>query len=897
MAKKKSTGRSKAATKAKPARARSRAAGPPANEIAAPARNTGAHGNAEAALLLQGQVAANLAQGVLLVRARDEVIICANERFERIFGYGPGELLGQPVSVLNAGDSRQSRQTADEIIRVLHTAGEWQGEVHNVKKGGTPFWTFASISKFEHPDHGTVWTCAQSDITDRKHAENALRESEQRFRRMGDSAPVLIWMSGLDKACTWFNKPWLDFVGRSMEQELGNGWTENVYPDDLERCLRTYSAAFDRRQSFTMEYRLRRHDRQYRWVIDNGCPLYEDGDEFAGYVGSCIDITERKQGEQALCENEQRFRLMADSAPVMIWQVGPDKGCTWVSKPWLDFVGRTMDQELGDGWAKNIHPDDFDRCWQTYSTAFDARKPFSMEYRMKRHDGQYRWLLDSGVALFLPDGQFAGYIGSCIDLTERRETERAVAAAYRHLKLAMSAGRMAAWTWDPRTDALTLSENLQEICGISSIDGRKHGSLLIHPDDRSRHDEIVDHALKHATPYQSVVRLTRPDNGQIVWLDLRAVPVTDGAGHVTTLSGVAIDITERKRAEQELLGKEQRLHAILNTAADAIITIDRSGIIQSVNAAAERMFGYRAAEMVGQNVGLLMPSPHREAHDSYLQRYLRTGEKHMIGSRKEVNARRKDGSFFPTELAVSEIEHLGLFIGTHRELTERKQLERDVVEAASLEQRRIGQDLHDTVGQELTALSLLTRDLADTLASDPATLRLVERIAQGLRRSQQELRSVLRGLLPVSVDAQGLMAALADLADRTEREGKVGCTFDCPVPVTVADNLVATHVYLIGHEAVTNAVKHAQARNIRISLTADRLATLQVQDDGIGMPATPTETQGLGLRIMRNRAAIISAALTIGPAPSGGTLVTCEFARIDHGQKDGPKKGARPDRR
>jgi signal transduction histidine kinase len=292
-----------------------------------------------------------------------------------------------------------------------------------------------------------------------------------------------------------------------------------------------------------------------------------------------------------------------------------------------------------------------------------------------------------------------------------------------------------------------------------------------------------------------------------------------------------------------------------------------------------------------------MPSPHREAHDGYLRRYLETGEKHMIGSRREVDARRKDGSVFPTELAVSEIEHLGLFIGTHRDLTERKQLERDVVEAASLEQRRIGQDLHDTVGQELTALSLLTRDLADTLASDPATLRLVERIAQGLQRSQQELRGVLRGLLPVSVDAQGLMAALADLADRTEREGKVACTFDCPVMVTVADNLVATHVYLIAHEAVANAVKHARARTIRISLTADRLSTLQVQDDGIGMPATLTETQGLGLRIMRNRAAIIGAALAIGPAPSGGTLVTCEFARIDHGQDKGPKKGARPDRR
>jgi PAS domain S-box-containing protein len=103
-------------------------------------------------------------------------------------------------------------------------------------------------------------------------AGEALRRSEERFRLMADHAPVLIWMSGTDKACTWFNKPWLDFVGRLMEQELGNGWAENVHPDDRDRCLRTYTAAFDARRPFTMEYRLRRHDGEYSWLLDNGTP-------------------------------------------------------------------------------------------------------------------------------------------------------------------------------------------------------------------------------------------------------------------------------------------------------------------------------------------------------------------------------------------------------------------------------------------------------------------------------------------------------------------------------------------------------------------------------------------------------------------------------------------------
>jgi signal transduction histidine kinase len=220
-------------------------------------------------------------------------------------------------------------------------------------------------------------------------------------------------------------------------------------------------------------------------------------------------------------------------------------------------------------------------------------------------------------------------------------------------------------------------------------------------------------------------------------------------------------------------------------------------------------------------------------------------------------------------------------------------LEREVVEVAALEQRRIGQDLHDSVGQELTALSLVAKDLAETLRSGPAKASpMVERMDQGLQRSQRGLRAVLRGLRPVAVDSAGLMAALTNLTDRIQQEGKVTCAFDCPEPVAVADNLSATHLYLIAQEAVHNAVKHARAQKVRITLRADGGLVLRVQDDGVGMRASPAEGQGLGLRIMRNRAAILGAKLTIERADPSGTLVSCVLARGNHErEKDG---GARP---
>ena len=133
-----------------------------------------------------------------------------------------------------------------------------------------------------------------------------MRESEERFRLVADTAPVLIWMSGTDKLCTYFNKPWLDFTGRSLEQELGNGWAEDVHPEDFQRCLDTYTQSFDRREKFRMEYRLRWHDGEYRWILDVGVPRFNQDRSFARYIGIGVDVIDRKQAEEALRASEER---------------------------------------------------------------------------------------------------------------------------------------------------------------------------------------------------------------------------------------------------------------------------------------------------------------------------------------------------------------------------------------------------------------------------------------------------------------------------------------------------------------------------------------------------------------------------------------------------------------
>ena len=276
-----------------------------------------------------------------------------------------------------------------------------------------------------------------------------------------------------------------------------------------------------------------------------------------------------------------------------------------------------------------------------------------------------------------------------------------------------------------------------------------------------------------------------------------------------------------------------------------------------------------------------MPSPYREAQESYLARYRETGVKRMIGIGREVPARRKDGSTFPVVLSVSELqfEHRRLFTGLIRDISDRKVLEKEVLEIAALEQRRIGQELHDSVGQELTGLGLLAGSLAEALdeRSDP-NHQLAIKLATGVKRIFGQIRSLSHGLFPPNVRAASLPKALAQLAVGINSHSNIHCTYQGANLPPWDDDFAATHLYRIAQEAVNNATKHASAKHIRISLEiSGPRATLEVSDDGVGIQDRDTAGDGVGLRIMRYRADLIKAAFSIEPATGGGIVVRCTF--------------------
>jgi PAS domain S-box-containing protein len=322
---------------------------------------------------------------------------------------------------------------------------------------------------------------------------------------------------------------------------------------------------------------------------------------------------------------------------------------------------------------------------------------------------------------------------------------------------------------------------------------------------------------------------------------------------------------------------EGRLRAILDTACDAIITIDQDGVILTINPATERIFGYTAGEMIGRNINMLMPAPYREEHGGYLRRYLETSVRHIIGLNREVQGLHRDGTTIPLELAVSEVVPGKVFTGILRDITQRKNLEREVTEIAASQQRHIGQQLHDSVSQELTGLTMMAAAMAERAeANEPGIANLARRLVEGLGGVHKRVRTVSHGLIPVEVDFEGLRAALEDLTDRVREQSGIACVFHNRQQVNVQDSLTATHLFHIAQEAINNALRHGRPTRIDIHLAAlpDALV-LSVRDNGVGLEQESGSRSGVGLRLMRYRASLIGGILQVGPAEKNGTVVTC----------------------
>jgi len=401
----------------------------------------------------------------------------------------------------------------------------------------------------------------------------------------------------------------------------------------------------------------------------------------------------------------------------------------------------------------------------------------------------------------------------------------------------------------------------------------------IHPDDKQRWSVEAAEMFLSGNPLKSAYRVLSRD-GRVIWFHCEAKMMRRNDGQPWFIHGVAFDITDLKRTEEALQEERDVLSAILETVGALVVVLDPSGRIVRFNRACEQATGYFFAEVKGERAWNLFLAP--EDRERFRARF----DQLLLGSpprEEESYWLTRDGHrrlirWSATVLAGSS-GAIRYVIASGTDITERKLLERSILEISGREQRRIGQDLHDGLGQHLTGIAFMSKVQEQRLAenSQPEAVNAAK-IVKLVNEAIHKTRELARGLLPVQSDEQGLMSALQQFASEVEDLFQISCRFECEETVLVPDEATANHLYRIAQEAVHNAIKHGRASNIVIHLqAATDGGALTVRDDGVGIADPAGSPAGMGLQIMRYRASMIGGALEIGRCGDGGTLVTCVF--------------------
>jgi PAS domain S-box-containing protein len=381
----------------------------------------------------RGRLVQNSSVAMVVTHGLEHKVELLNDKFTALLGYTIDDI----PDVAHWWPLAYPDEAYRQAVR-----SEWETRTEKTLRDGTPFAPMEVTVRCKDGStrHLEVHLSTMAgdtnlvtfiDLTERKLAEDAIKESEARYRRIVEITNEGVWLLDSNLHTRYVNRQMAEMLGYEPGEMVGRSVFDFYFPGDVERKKQVLRGRQQGRRE-QLDERVRRKDGSELWVRMAATPVLKDNAEFDGALAMMSDITERKLSEERLRESEERFRLVANTAPVMIWMSGPDKKPTYFNQPWLDFTGLS-ETDLLNGLAGIVHPEDYLQCHDVYCRGFDQRQPFRKECRLRRHDGQYRWMLDIGVPRFHKDGSFAGYIGSCVDVTEHKLAEDVLANMTRKL--------------------------------------------------------------------------------------------------------------------------------------------------------------------------------------------------------------------------------------------------------------------------------------------------------------------------------------------------------------------------------------------------------------------------------------------------------------------------------
>jgi len=714
----------------------------------------------------------------------------------------------------------------------------------------------------------------QRDWARRRRAETALRESEERFRRlaesearfhnMADTAPVLLWMAGPDQRCSFFNKGWLEFTGREIEQELGDGWMESIHSDDRARALETYRTAFAARRKFKMEYRFKRRDGEYRWLLNAGTPRWMADGSFIGYLGSCLDVTEHQQIEDSLRQSEERYRTLVERLSDGVYRSTPEGKFIEANPAMAKMLGYANKEELMsieikkqlyfEEGERNVVVDKLQRAGGDEIDVF----------RLRHKDGHEIWVEDHGRLIADAAGNVIYHEGILRDISVRRRTEEALRESEERYRSVIDALTEGVVLYDADGSIIACNASAEHILGFSAE--QLQGRHATDPHWRTIHEDgtpfpVETHpatiSLDTGQSCANVVMGVHKPGGELAWISINSQPLLrPGEAKPYAVVASFYDITERKWAEAALRESEERYRLLAENSLDLIELIDLDGNVMYASPSHYYVIGYTPNELVYQNLFSFVHPDDVPQALAAINGLLNSTMRKTI----ELRLQRKTGEWIVMEALLSGIPGPGntvhRILFSARDITARQQVE-EHLKSSLKEKEVLLKEIHHRVKNNLQIISSLLNLQSGYIQDEQAgemfkesrnrvkSMALIhERLYQSKDLARIDFAEYVRNLTThlfrsygVNTHAVGLKIAV----------GKILLDIDTAIPCG-----------LIINELVTNSLKYAfppgVAGEIHINLQREnngRLA-LVVSDNGAGLPSDFDfqKTDSLGLQLV-----------------------------------------------